>query len=64
MSHELKTQKNSASVKKFLSSLEDATKKEEALRLLEIFEEVCEEPGVMWGDSIIGFGSYKYTTSA
>ena len=34
---------------------------EEGRRLLEIFGEVTGEPPVMWGPTMIGYGSYHYT---
>ncbi|MCB0510168.1 MAG: DUF1801 domain-containing protein [Bacteroidetes bacterium] len=57
---ELKTQRNKQSVVAYLNSLEDAKKKSDAFVLLELFEDVCGLKGEMWGDSIIGFGSYHY----
>lgn len=32
----------------------------EGLLLLQMFEDVCGEPGIMWGPSMIGFGSTEY----
>ena len=57
---ELKTKKNNASVKKFLSKVPDKQKSEDCYALLKIFEEVSKEKPVMWGSSIIGFGEYHY----
>ena len=57
---ELKTQKNDASVLDFINSVEDETKKQDCLRLLEIFKECTGEQPAMWGSSIIGFGQYHY----
>lgn len=57
---ELKTQKNDASVLDFINTVDDETKKQDSLKLLEIFKEVTGEEPVMWGNSIIGFGSYHY----
>lgn len=48
------------SVLKFIDTIEHPRKKEEALRLLKIFETVTNAPAVMWGPSIIGFGTYHY----
>ena len=44
----------------FIEGLDDERRKEEALELLELFEERTGEKPVMWGDAIIGFGSYDY----
>ena len=57
---ELKTQKNKASVAKFLNAIEDEQKRKDSKELLKIFKEVTGEKPCMWGDSIIGFGSYHY----
>ena len=57
---ELKTQKNDASVHDFISSIEDEAKKQDCLTLLEIFKECTGEIPVMWGMSIIGYGTYHY----
>ena len=27
---------------------------------LELFEDITQKPAVIWGDSIVGFGKYKY----
>ena len=60
---ELKTRPNDKSVTEFLDSLENEKRKADAFILLALFERVTQRPAVMWGDSIIGFGSYEYTNS-
>lgn len=57
---ELKTKKNTASVTDFIESVKDDSKRQDAKELLKIFSEVTGEEPVMWGSSIIGFGSYHY----
>lgn len=57
---EPKTKATNASVKEFLGGVEPAEKREDGLALLEIFTKVTGEKAVMWGDSIVGFGSYHY----
>lgn len=57
---ELKTKQNKASVKKFLNSVEDEQQKKDSLELLTIFENVTKEKPMMWGTSIVGYGSYHY----
>lgn len=39
-------------------------RQEDAKRLVEIMQDVTGEPPVMWGDRIIGFGSYHYVTKS
>ena len=57
---DLKTQPNDASVEAFLNSVENEKRKADGLEILELMKEVTGEPAKMWGDSIIGFGSYHY----
>jgi hypothetical protein len=57
---ELKTQKNDASVMDFLQSVENEQRRSDSLRLLRIMQSVTGEEPVMWGPSIVGFGSYHY----
>ncbi len=57
---ELKTQRNKASVEKFIDSVGDEQKREDSKTLLKIFREITKEKPEMWGASIIGFGSYHY----
>jgi hypothetical protein len=58
--YELKTKVNDASVLGFLDQIEDDRKKEESHRLLDLFTQITGEEPKMWGNSIIGFGSYHY----
>jgi hypothetical protein len=57
---ELKTRPNEKNVKEFLNSVENNRRRQDSLELLKIMEEVTQEEPVMWGDSIVGFGSYHY----
>jgi hypothetical protein len=56
----LKTQVNDASVKDFLNSVSDETKRRDSIALLELFQSITGEKPKMWGTSIVGFGSYHY----
>ena len=56
---ELKTRKNSASVTVFLKKSE-LPKRQDCEIILGIMAEATGEKPVMWGSSIIGFGSYHY----
>lgn len=60
----LKTRPNEASVADFLNSVENEQKRRDAWCLKEIMEEVSGEQAVMWGPSIVGFGSYHYVYSS
>ncbi len=57
---ELKTKPNQQSVTEFLASVEDEQKRADSYALLELMQEVTGEPPRLWGDSIVGFGSYHY----
>lgn len=57
---ELKTQKNDHSVSNFLNAVEHPGRRADGFKLLEIFTEISGEIPSMWGDSIVGFGSYQY----
>ncbi|MCO1594573.1 DUF1801 domain-containing protein [Micromonospora sp. RHAY321] len=45
----------------FLAAVPDERRRADAGRLRTIMGEVTGEPAVMWGPSIVGFGSYRYT---
>jgi len=57
---EPKTKKNDASVKNFLNSVANQTRREDSLSLLGLMRDVTGEEAKMWGSSIVGFGSYHY----
>lgn len=57
---ENKTKPNDANVMAFLSAVEPERRRDDALRLNEIFREVTGFEPVMWGTSIVGYGSYHY----
>jgi hypothetical protein len=57
---ELKTKPNDKSVTDFLNRVENDTKREDSFTILELMKEVTGVEPIMWGDSIIGFGSYHY----
>ena len=57
---ELKTKKNDASVIDFLNKVENRKRKEDSFVILKMMEEITGEKAVMWGSSLIGFGSYAY----
>ena len=55
-----KTVANEGSVESFLESIEDERKKADAWEILKVMQEITGENPVMWGTSIVGFGSYHY----
>ena len=44
----------------FLNKLTNTTRRKETLALCDLLGELIEEPPIIWGSSIIGFGSYHY----
>jgi hypothetical protein len=57
---ELKTQRNDKNVEDFLNTVSDEKKRTDSFTILELMEDVTGSEAEMWGDSIIGFGSYHY----
>jgi hypothetical protein len=50
----------SADVNAFLEAVPDENRRADAHALVELIRSVTGEPPVMWGPSIVGFGSYHY----
>ena len=57
---ENKTAPSDADPLEFIAGIDNPRRQAEALELLELFTERTGEEPVMWGGSIIGFGSYDY----
>jgi len=59
-----KTAPTTVSVQEFIATVPSQKRQAEAQILLDIFERASGQPAVMWGPSIIGFGSvhYRYAT--
>ncbi len=55
----LKTRETTASVEKFLNSIVDETRRNDAFTVLALMKQVTGEEAKMWGSAIIGFGSRK-----
>ena len=58
--YDVKTKANDSSVNEFIDKVENPRKREEAYELLKIFSEATALEPKMWGESMIGFGSYHY----
>lgn len=58
---ELKTKPTRKSVAKFLKSVENKNRRKDCEHLMRIMQEITGEKPVLWGDSIVGFGSYQYS---
>ena len=57
---ELKTKLNNGDVHAFLNNIPDEKKRQDALTILKLMQEATDIKPRMWGDSIVGFGSYHY----
>lgn len=59
----VKTQKTKASVAEFIAAVDDDAKRADAKAIDKMLREVTGEKPAMWGASIIGYGSYRYTNT-
>jgi hypothetical protein len=57
---ENKTKPTEQSVADYLASVENPTRKADAEAVCKLMEKATGEKPVMWGPSIVGFGSYHY----
>ncbi len=57
---DLKTRQNNSSVAGFIKSVEDPVKRKNCESLRKLMAKITGKRARMWGDSIIGFGSYHY----
>jgi len=57
---EIKTKPNGVSADAFLEAVEHPVRRADGKAIRAMMERVTAEPAVMWGPSIIGFGSYHY----
>lgn len=60
MKSENKTQPTNSDVTSFIAAISDETKRRDSEQLCGIMSDITHEPAVIWGPSIIGFGSYHY----
>ena len=56
----MKTVPSENSVEGFLNSVESEEMRKDCFTVLELMKRITGEKPVMWGDSIVGFGSYHY----
>ncbi len=55
-----KTKPTEESVVDFLDRVENKRRRQDGFKLLELMKETTGEEPVMWGPSMVGFGSYHY----
>jgi len=63
-SNQNKTTATDTDVQAFIASITDERRRGDAQTLVELMQEATGQPPVMWGTSIVGFGSvhYRYAT--
>lgn len=59
---EIKTQPTDADVQAFLEAATPRRRREDGLVLADVFREVTGAEPVMWGPSMVGYGSYRYVS--
>lgn len=59
-SSDMVTVPTGASVTKFIDAVENETRRKDAKTLLAMMKKITGDKAVMWGPSIIGFGTYHY----
>jgi hypothetical protein len=68
MGYEIKTKASEASPLEFVQAVEKPQRKEDALELLDIFQQITKEKPILWrsglGDGIIGYGIYSYVSKS
>ena len=57
---ENKTKPTTKSVPEFLEQIEDPKRKADCISISALMEKLTNSPPKMWGDSIVGFGDYRY----
>ncbi|MGL4421787.1 MAG: DUF1801 domain-containing protein [Gemmataceae bacterium] len=58
---EAKTKPTTASVEAYLEAIESAERRSDCAKLVQLLTKVTGHPPRMWGPSIVGFDSYRYT---
>ena len=57
---DLKTKPNDQDVNAFLNAIPNEQRRQDSFTILELMKQVTGAEPKMWGDSIVGFGSYHY----
>ena len=57
---EQKTKQNKDSVMAFIQSVADESKRNDSIAILKLMKKATKTEPAMWGDSIVGFGSFHY----
>jgi len=57
---ENKTKPTEVDVDEFLNQIENPVQKKDTLKIIDMMKDITGEEPKLWGDSIIGFGEYRY----
>ena len=57
---ELKTKPTASSVTEFIAKVKDETTRKDCATLIKLMKRLTKKPPVMWGPTMVGFGSYHY----
>lgn len=57
---EVKTKVSNASVENFISAVKDEGQRKDCITLLDLMKKTLKEEPKMWGNSIVGFGTFHY----
>ena len=61
---ENKTKPTDASVEDYIASRANAQQRSDCLELMALLKKITRKPPKMWGPSIVGYGSYRYTSES
>jgi hypothetical protein len=57
---ELKTKPTRSSVAKYIAAIADEERRRDCKALVKLMRDITNQPAVLWGPSIVGFGAYHY----
>ena len=61
---EIKTKQTKQNVEKFLNLVEDELKRKDCFTILDMMKKITKEKPVIWGNGVIGFGTYHYKSQS
>src|SRR5262245_57603557 len=56
-----KTKPTDASVEEYIAARANARERTDCQELMALLKQITQQPAKMWGPSIVGYGSYRYT---
>lgn len=61
---EIKTKQTKQSVEKFLNAIDDESRRKDCFKVLDMMKKITKEKPVIWGNGVIGFGTYHYKSKS